>query len=1321
MKNQENKPLLRNQPILVLSLAIFILIISGGYFYYRYEKKIIRQEKHNDLKTIADLKISQIVHWREQRLADAHVLAESPFIRQKFQQWLLSQDSTLEKDFLERFSLLKNNHKYEDVLIVSAGGKLLLGLDTNLKHIDSETIDYCKKALREKSIFLSDFYFCRTHHIIHFDVFAPILNDSNVPVAALVLRVNPFNYLYPLFQSWPTSSKSAETLIIRKDGDSILYVNDLRHISNTALRLRIPLSSIEVPAVQAVLGHTGIFEGIDYRGVRVLADVRPVTGSPWFMIAKVDQSEIFSEIKYRTVIVIIITLLLLLFSGIGISWLYNNRQINIYRKLLETGTAFKESQIEFRTTLYSIGDAVITTDIKGCIRNMNVVAERLTGWKESDGVGRKIGDVFHIVNEESGDKVESPVQRVLKEGLVEKLANHTLLISKDGKEIPIADSGAPIRNEKGDITGVVLVFRDQTREREAQKALQESERKFRETVTYLDEGYYSVTIDGILLDHNQAFNRILGIDSSKDMKGSRLPDFWQNPDERKLYLQELMTRGFIRNFLINAKTISGKKVVVLVNSHLVKDENDKLVRIEGTFTDFTELKRTEEQLRKLNRIYSLLSDINQAIVRSRVPEELYDKVCKIAVEQGGFGMAWIGLIDESSQKLQVIAQAGRTKDYLEQIDISLNGEPLTYCPIDSELRQGKHIICKINENEEMAPCRKIAYNLGFRSSASFPLKVSDVFKGTLTYYSDEPDFFDEAELKLLDELALDISFAMEYAGKEAGRKQAERQLRIYSETQSLLLHTNDLTEIYRLVAEKISELIGDGIVFTTLLDESSQTLGIVSYKGLNVPLEKLIRTLRIDPVKMVYHLKDITEDELRIYRSGKLEELDGGIYTLATRKIPKSLCKLAERMLKIEHVFIMGFIWKEVHFGGLVILAQSDLSLYKATIELLINQAVTSINRLRAETALQNSEEKFSVAFKTSPYAITITNPEDGRFIEVNNAFFSIAGYTTEEALNNSSIGMDLWVNMENRNHVVKALLGGGKVSGQEFQFKKKNGEIFTGWFSAHLIDIKSKTYILSSISDITGRKQALEEIKILNESLEQRVIERTAKLEAVNNELEAFSYSVSHDLRAPLRHVNGYVELLNKHFPSDLPEKGRHYLNSIADSVRIMGMLIDDLLQFSRTGRMEMHHSHCDMNEIVKEVKESLAKDNPDRKIEWVVGKLTSINGDEAMLRLVWINLLSNAVKFTRTRKKARIEIGVRKENKERVFYVRDNGVGFDMQYAQKLFGVFQRLHPTEEFEGTGIGLANVHRIILRHGGRTWAEAELDKGAVFYFSIPNK
>jgi PAS domain S-box-containing protein len=267
---------------------------------------------------------------------------------------------------------------------------------------------------------------------------------------------------------------------------------------------------------------------------------------------------------------------------------------------------------------------------------------------------------------------------------------------------------------------------------------------------------------------------------------------------------------------------------------------------------------------------------------------------------------------------------------------------------------------------------------------------------------------------------------------------------------------------------------------------------------------------------------------------------------------------------------------------------------------------------------------------------------------------------------------------------------------------------------------------VFAAARDITERNRIREkrtsELIAANKELAFQNEEKqklTDKLITANKELETFSYSVSHDLRAPLRHINGYVDLLLSRFYESLPEKGRHYLDNIADSSRQMGTLIDDLLKFSRIGRQEKRLIDLDMNNIVHEVLVSVKQDNLERNIEWHIATLPQVNGDKALLHLVWTNLLSNAVKFTRTREKAIIEVNFLNENNAFIFSIHDNGVGFDMQYAHKLFGVFQRLHPTDEFEGTGIGLANVQHIILRHGGRTWAEAEPDKGATFYFSLP--
>jgi PAS domain S-box-containing protein len=334
----------------------------------------------------------------------------------------------------------------------------------------------------------------------------------------------------------------------------------------------------------------------------------------------------------------------------------------------------------------------------------------------------------------------------------------------------------------------------------------------------------------------------------------------------------------------------------------------------------------------------------------------------------------------------------------------------------------------------------------------------------------------------------------------------------------------------------------------------------------------------------------------------------------------------------------------------------------------------------------------------------------------VNPAFANMLGYDREELVGKSIFDL---IHKDSIIFFKRLLKSSKSVVEKKFEvtmLDRKKRDIYTIVIHQFLIDDENN-YVGNFIiaTDITMQKMNEQKIIKLNRDLAQRI----SQLGEINKELEAFSYSVSHDLRAPLRHISGYIDLLTTRFQDALPEKGRHYLDSISDSAKQMGSLIDDLLTFSRTGRNEVKYSNFNMKELLEEVILLFNHEYQDRTIEWKISDLPNVKSDYTMIKLVWMNLISNAIKFTKYKELAVIEIGCEQSLKHLQFYVKDNGVGFDMKYAQNLFGVFQRMHPVSQFEGTGIGLANVRRIIAKHGGETWAESQVEKGTTIFFKLP--
>ncbi|MGD9365931.1 MAG: PAS domain S-box protein [Desulfobacteraceae bacterium] len=494
-------------------VAALVALLSAGIWFYLLQKKAMQEKVEGDLLAIARLKVNQISVWRKDQLDDAAALQKHWFLIQSVARFFGDSSKENKKNLRMHLRSLARQHDYADILFVDPAGKELLSL-TGPLHRHSGHAAALARALRTRMPEFIDLHVEAKVPVPHVSVIAPLfvnVGQTQKPIGALILVCDASQFLYPLIEFWPTTSNTAETLIVRQDGDRVVFLNALRHQPDAALKLHIPLHRTDVPAVMAVLGRQGVVIGNDYRGAEVVSAILPIQDSPWFLVAKIDVAEAYADWHLRSILLLALLLGLAALYGLTGLVLWQREKKAHYRALYLSEAALRATVEHHSITLKAIGDAVIATDARSMVKLINPVAEALTGWKDAEARGRPLEEVFRIVNEQTREKVEDPVVKVLREGTVVGLANHTLLIARDGTERPIADSGAPIRDDKGEIIGVVLVFRDQTQERIAAAELAARERYYRSMIFNLHEDILVIDRDYCITDINNTALLTLGL------------------------------------------------------------------------------------------------------------------------------------------------------------------------------------------------------------------------------------------------------------------------------------------------------------------------------------------------------------------------------------------------------------------------------------------------------------------------------------------------------------------------------------------------------------------------------------------------------------------------------------------------------------------------------------------------------------------------------------------------------------------------------------------------------------------------------------------
>lgn len=1306
--------LLRKVPVWLTGIAsglVLLILVVSLIFYSRSAKKSALAAWNTEISGIAKITSDVISEWYTDEISDGGVYLNSQPLKTFLARYIQSNDSGSLMNYL---SDVVKMHGYNEATIITHTGEIIGSYPTDGSDINSIVLKTVNDVFAENEIKSTDIYLCPLHKEARIDFVVPVYQDVSGVKYALILRQLPQNSIYPILELWSQQHITSESVLLKMETDSMRILNKLRFLDQSPGTITIPLDNNDILGVKAAKEKQGIYSGLDYRGEKVIGYISAIPRTPWYLVVKVDSAEVYKDHKFRlwasiTGFILIIFLIVAL-----ISLLFVNKSRQTFKKLFQ-------SKEEFKTTVYSIGDGVIITDNLGRIRNMNPVAENLTGWKEKDALDKNIEEVFKIINYETRNKVADPVGNVIKEGVVVGLANHTILISKSGKEFPIADSGAPVFDDDGELNGVVLVFRDQTDEYFYRRELEQSNNLYKlmfeanpqpmwiydlATLAFLEVnnsavqhyGYSREEFLGMTLrdirppeDVDALLNDILKTDQELNNAGA-----WRHLKKDGTIIQVLIRSHKLYYQGKEARHVMVSDITDLINAKekisnaeqyyrsLIENAPDGVVLVGPTgqmtyaspsarrifgFEPYEDILPDPNVFTHPDDLQGVLSVLNEVIAdSSKVLTHTYRFKTK------NFGYKWV---ESTFSNLFHLPSVNSIVINFRDITDRINAEADKYRMLNIIENSINEVYVLNADSFKYEYFNKCALNnLGFA-----PGEVAELFPWDII-----PEFSEEEVRNMLKPLVEGDSDKLVvetfHKRKDATIYPVEIWLQLISQSgyRAFFAVVNDIS--YRKKAEETLKASEEK--FRSLFKSHAAIKLIIDPDDLSI----------IDANDAAAEFYGWKLDELTSMKIGQINTADSTSLKIAVQDVLNKRRKNFE----FKHKLKDGTI--------------KDVEVFSSRIQIADKTFIHSIIHDITERKEAQRKNNFLIqSVEQSPIGIIITD-KMGNVEYTNPRYSEITGYSFSEMFGTIP-GILLKKSEDGVKSILDIVINGSVWRGEVHDFKKNKESYWANVAISPVQDINGQiTNFVIIKEDITQKKQLLHDL-----------IDAKHKAEESDRLKSAFLANMSHEIRTPMNGILGFMSLLKE--PDLTGDMRDEYIQIVNASGERLLSTINDIIDISKieSGQSPVNLSPVNLGEMLDRL-HRFFKANAEalglnlQLIKSFEPSGLVVNIDVYKTESVLSNLIKNALKFT-TRGEVQVICTV--ENEWLNFKVKDTGKGISSDKLEAIFDRFVQadISFSRDHEGSGLGLSISKAYTELMGGEIRVISELGKGSEFSFSIP--